>query len=99
MRRTDPYGAAAYTWSHAGFQDLILESRWLATVFRLDDQLDEGAIGSGPDACAKVISALCDVLDGNAPAFRSPVLNAFADLWHETCLRFPGPWARGSRPT
>ncbi|MFD9428420.1 MULTISPECIES: terpene synthase family protein [unclassified Streptomyces] len=31
----------------------------------------------------------------NAPAFRSPVLNASADLWNETCPRFPGPWGAG----
>jgi len=93
MRRTDPYGAAAHTWAHAGFRDLDLETRWLATVFRLDDQLDEGAVGSQPQACAEVIGALCDVLDGHIPAASNPVLAAFTGLWHETRPLLPGPWA------
>ncbi|WP_328315402.1 terpene synthase family protein [Streptomyces sp. NBC_00388] len=92
MRRTDPYGAAAYTWPHANFPELILMTKWLTTVFRLDDQLDEGPTGSHPGQCAAVIFGLYQVLDGHHPRSPSPILNAFAELWDQTRHLLPQPW-------
>lgn len=92
MTRTDPYGAAAYTWPHAGFQELVLETKWLATVFRFDDQLDEGAAGSHPGHCAAVLAGLYRVLDGDRPDSPSPVLRAFAELLDQTHPLLPRLW-------
>lgn len=92
MRRTDPQGASAYTWPYANRDELMLCIKWLATVFRLDDQLDEPAVAVSAEESMQVTERLCALFEGTTAARETPVDQAVAELWQETAYGQPPDW-------
>ncbi|MCW8379775.1 terpene synthase family protein [Streptomyces justiciae] len=90
MRKTGADLSGGYVWPRAGLSLLTLGLKWLALTFRLDDQLDEDAVG-GRSTLSQCIEELCGVLHGH-PAPPSPVADALHELWAETREDTPPSW-------
>ncbi|MEV0355239.1 hypothetical protein AB0H71_04160 [Nocardia sp. NPDC050697] len=82
---TDFGAFAAATYPAADAAGLELVTDWLAWLFLLDDQLDDGALGRAPDQLAALLTAIMAVLAGRAAEPGAPaIVRALDDLWRRT---------------
>ncbi|MFC8529729.1 hypothetical protein [Nocardia sp. NPDC057227] len=82
---TDFGAFAAATYPAADATGLALVADWLAWLFLLDDQLDDGSLGRSPDQLATLLTAIMAILAGRATDPGAPgIVRALADLWRRT---------------
>jgi hypothetical protein len=94
FERADFAWFAGTVYPRAGAEQLALMAEWFAWLFLVDDQLDDGALGTD-DARAQQMRAEMRALlgPGDYPdPGGSPVLAALADLWRRTRVSAGAGW-------
>lgn len=92
---------AACTYPTIGMDDLALVSDWFVWLFLIDDQLDDGTLGTHLDkarevteAFLSVLSGACDIQSIDSSGSYSAAVVALADLWQRTSPDAPPAWCR-----
>ncbi|MFF1510384.1 terpene cyclase [Streptomyces sp. NPDC058326] len=91
--RWDVPRLAAFTSPDCATDDLVLAADLLSFYFFFDDRLDSD-LGRAPARVAEVSARLTALMHGNGPApeARTPVEQAFADLWERSLRGMSARW-------
>ncbi|MFE0642526.1 hypothetical protein ACFW2Y_13065 [Streptomyces sp. NPDC058877] len=91
--RWDVPRLASFTSPYSAADDLVLAADLLGFYFLFDDRFDS-ALGRAPAQVAQMCTRLTSLLHGNdpAPEIRTPVEQAFADLWERSERGMSARW-------
>ncbi|MEV4431382.1 terpene synthase family protein [Streptomyces sp. R-07] len=91
--RWDVPRLAAFTSPDVAADDLVLAADLLSFYFLFDDRFDSD-LGRAPAQVAEICTRLTGLLhgDGPAPDVRTPVEQAFADLWERSVRGMSARW-------
>ncbi|MEV4615329.1 terpene cyclase [Kitasatospora sp. NPDC049258] len=82
---------AAISYPEAGAEELGLATDLLGFYFLFDDQFDT-ELGQHPAEVARICDRLTTIVHGAPASGRSPVEQAFADIWRRTAAGMPARW-------
>ncbi|WP_436493813.1 terpene synthase family protein [Actinokineospora sp. HUAS TT18] len=86
---------AAVTYPTADAETLALVADWFAWLFLLDDQLDDGGLGSDPVRTGEFMAEMFGVLTGLPAATGAPtIITALSDLWDRSAGTASATWRR-----
>ncbi|WP_338897271.1 terpene synthase family protein [Streptomyces sp. TG1A-60] len=93
LRRSAFHLVAARFLPDEAETDVELFAQWVAWLFHLDDEQDEGAMGRSPQRVHATYTAVTAVIQGRpTPAAGPPAVRALADLWPRTAARMSPAW-------
>ncbi|RLV08590.1 terpene cyclase [Streptomyces griseocarneus] len=97
FERADFGRLAAVVYPTADGPRLELTADWIAWLFLVDDQLDDGAVGRTPASARAAVEdmrALLEAPGGGARPDAPPALCSLADLWARTAVGTTPHWRR-----
>ncbi|MFF2306130.1 terpene synthase family protein [Streptomyces sp. NPDC058128] len=93
MRAAGFHLIAARILHDAPFEAVELFAQWVAFLFHLDDQQDEGPMGQSADTVHAVYNTLTSIIDGRPTApSTAPAATALTDLWPRTATGLSPAW-------